>query len=444
MGLKLLKGFCALMVLAGCAQGPLVRKRSELVPRADHHQHLMSAAAITPPEPPLPAIRLPEELERLLRRRGEISGSTAPTEVFTEDSQILRINQGDWVRGTKAVHEFLGFVAKGIRYVPNAYEVGGSTGYIAGTIQLGEPAKDVLNFLLALRRGADGTWRISAESATLKPPPAFQKPVTAEQLIEQLDDARIPRAVVLSLAYWYGGRRRTDPLEIEYPKVQAENDWTVQEAARFPDRLIPFCSVNPLKPYALQELARCAKMPTVKGVKLHFGNSGIDVQKPEHLEPVRRFFRAANEHRLAIVAHLWFSGGSYGPEHSRIFLEQVLPEAPDITVQIAHLAGAGPGYGPDEALAVFAEAMAAGDPRTRNLYFDTASNVTEDESPETCALIAKRLRQLGLERVLYGSDLSVGTTNPPPAAAWATTRRRLPLTDEELRTLANNVPPYLR
>lgn len=444
--MKSLTGCCAVLLLVGCASGTALssRKRSELVPVADFHQHLMSPAALTPPDAPLPAIQLPEELASLLRKRGEISGSSAPSDVFTEDAQILRINQGDWVRGTQAVHDFLGFVAKGLRYIPNAYEVNGSAGYIAGIVQMGEPSQDVLNFLLALRKGPDGKWRISAESATVKPPPSHQTPATADMLIEQLDDARIQRAVVLSLAYWYGSVHRKTPVENEYAKVQAENDWTVQQAARYPDRLVPFCSVNPLKDYALQEVERCAKMPTVKGMKLHFGNSGVDVKDPKHVETLRRFFRAANAKRLAIVAHLWVRGGSYGREHSEIFLNQILPEAPDVTVQIAHLAGAGPGYGPDEALAPYAEALAKGDPRTRNLYFDTASCVTEDETAENLALIAKRLRQLGLQRILYGTDMSIGTTNPPPAVSWATTRHKLPLTDEELRVIADNVPPYLR
>jgi predicted TIM-barrel fold metal-dependent hydrolase len=441
--MKWLTGFCVWVLLAGCA-APVVQKRSELIPLVDHHQHLMSPAAIRPPEPLLPAIQLPEELARLLRVRGEISGSSAPSDVFTEDAQLLTIRDGVWVRGQPAVHKFLGFVAKGIRYIPNAYGVDGASGYIAGTVQLGEPAKDVLNFLLALQKGPDGKWRIAAESATLKPPPTMQEPATAERLIEQLDDARIPRAVVLSIAYWYGSASRKAPPEEEYAKVRAENDWVIQQAARFPERLVPFCSFNPLKDYALAELARCAKHASVRGLKLHFGNSGVDVKNPQHVEQLRRVFRAANEHRLAIVAHLWITGGSYGREHSEIFLKEVLPEAPDVTVQIAHLAGAGPGYGFDDAVAVFADAIAAGDPRTRNLYFDVATNVTDEEPPETLALVAKRLRQLGLGRILYGSDMTVGTETPPPAASWATLRRLLPLEDAELRTLAHNVAPYLR
>ena len=41
-----------------------------------------------------------------------------------------------------------------------------------------------------------------------------------------------------------------------------------------------FCSVNPLKDYAIEELARCAKDPQLQlhiGLKLHFGNSDVDL-----------------------------------------------------------------------------------------------------------------------------------------------------------------------
>ena len=63
---------------------------------------------------------------------------------------------------------------------------------------------------------------------------------------------------------------------------------------------------------------------------------------------------------------------------------------------------------------------------------------------EPLALIARRIRQIGPGRILYGSDMTLGTTNPPPVTAWPTMRRKLPLSDEELRVIANNVAPYLR
>ena len=81
--------------------------------------------------------------------------------------------------------------------------------------------------------------------------------VDAARLIALLDEAGIRQAAVLSLAYMYGNPNRP-PVEREYDAVKAENDWTSAQVAKFPDRLVAFCSVNPLRPYALEEMARCA------------------------------------------------------------------------------------------------------------------------------------------------------------------------------------------
>ena len=107
------------------------------------------------------------------------------------------------------------------------------------------------------------------------PPLAAVKPRTAADLIEQLDAAGIKRAVVLSTAYIFEqpSRKADDAAG----KLRRDNDWTSRQVAQFPDRLIGFCGVNPLKDYALEELARCAADPNLRrGLKLHFGNSVVD------------------------------------------------------------------------------------------------------------------------------------------------------------------------
>jgi predicted TIM-barrel fold metal-dependent hydrolase len=218
---------------------------------------------------------------------------------------------------------------------------------------------------------------------------------TAEQLIAKLDAAGIRRAVLLSAAYWFGSPFHSN-VENELAKVRAENDWNADQAARYPGRLIAFCSMNPLKDYALEELERCAKSGRFRGVKLHFGNSMIDMKNPQHVETMRQFFRAANRLKLAIVAHLWTLDRTYGREHAEIFLNRLLPEAPDVVVQIAHFAGGGPGY-TDGALGVYADAIQKGDPRTKNLYFDVAT-VADEQSEETLKQFAARIRQIGARR----------------------------------------------
>jgi DNA-binding beta-propeller fold protein YncE/predicted TIM-barrel fold metal-dependent hydrolase len=218
--------------------------------------------------------------------------------------------------------------------------------------------------------------------------------------------------------------------------------------ALYPDRLVGFCSFNPIRAYALEELDRCAADPRLRaGLKLHFANSVVDLHDSAHVAQLRRVFSAANRYRMAIVAHLRSSlsrGLPYGRNEATIFLNDILPSAPDVPIQIAHLAGAG-GYDPttDEALAVFVEAIGRRDPRVRRVYYDVTTVAGRGPTirPDQAALIARRIRELGIERVLFGSD-AAAAPNLPPREAWQLFRR-LSLTQAELATIAGNVAPYL-
>jgi len=279
-------------------------------------------------------------------------------------------------------------------------------------------------------------------------PTAKIEPITARDLIALLDAAGIRRAAVLSQAYAFGNPNRTPPVQNERARVIEENDWTSREVAQFPDRLVGFCGVNPLKDYALDEITRCASDPHLRtGLKLHFANSDVDVENRQHVERLRAVFRAANEHRMAIVVHLRSTLSRqrpYGAAQARAFLLNVRSGGEDVVVQIAHLAGAG-GYDDpavDEALGVFADAIAAHDPRLARVYFEVSGVAGVGEWRGKADRIATRIRQLGVNRVLYGSDSAVGPGRKP-AEAWASFRE-LPLSREEFRAIAANVAPYLR
>lgn len=268
--------------------------------------------------------------------------------------------------------------------------------------------------------------------------------ITGADIVKHLDDAGIQRATLLSTAYMYGKPGRA--VDNELAKVRAENDWTIAQAAQFPTRLVAFCGIAPQKDYALDEIARCAANKHVRGIKLHLGNSDIQLENPEHAKRLSEVFAAANKHRLAIAIHMRASFSMkrpYGAAQARAFLA-VLPSAPNVVVQVAHMAGTGPGYDDppsQEVMSVLADAVAKGDPRTKNLWFDVASNAN-DNTPEQAALLARHIRQVGANRILYGSDAAT-SSNKPPREAWAAFRK-LPLTDAEFATIAANVAPYLR
>lgn len=284
--------------------------------------------------------------------------------------------------------------------------------------------------------------------ALLKPAPGPDalRELPVEELVGYLDSAGIRRATVLSVAYLYGSPSRQ--VEDEYARVRAENDWTAAQAAKYPERLRAFCGINPLKDYALKELDRCAAHPGLRhGIKMHFGNSDVQLEKPEHLDRLKDVFRAANRHRMAIAIHLRASVSlkrPYGETQARAFLAHLMPLAGDIVVQVAHFAGTGPGYvdpPANEVMRVFAEAAARKDPHTRNLYFDVASIATPDIAPEHAREMVERIRMVGVDRILYGSDAAT-PGRMRPLEAWAAFRA-LPLTPQEFERIARNVAPYL-
>jgi predicted TIM-barrel fold metal-dependent hydrolase len=285
----------------------------------------------------------------------------------------------------------------------------------------------------------------SAADVAMLGPSSGISPLDADQLVPLLDAAGIKRAVLLSIAYMAGSPARK--VDDEYAKVRLENDWTAAQAARYPGRLIAFCGFNPLKDYALAELERCARTPGLDhGIKLHVGNSDVQLDDPAHVARLRQVFAAANAHGMAIVIHLRANIGKkrpYGAAQARIFLDQVLPAAPDVVVQVAHFAGSGPGYedpAAQAAMGVLADAVENHDPHANNLWFDVASIVDRDIKPETAALVVKFIRQVGVGRVLYGTDSAQGA-NLRPRDAWAAFRK-LPLSPAEFAHIAANVPPY--
>jgi predicted TIM-barrel fold metal-dependent hydrolase len=273
------------------------------------------------------------------------------------------------------------------------------------------------------------------------------KPLPVKELMPLLDAAGIRKAVLLSTAYMYGSPNRQ--VENEYVRARAENDWTAAQAAEYPGRLIAFCGIAPLKDYAIDEIKRCARTPGLKhGIKMHLGNSDVQLDNPAHVARLAEVFAAANRERMAILVHMRASIRNkrpYGAPEARAFLDKVLPAAPDVTVQLAHMAGTGPGFEDPparEVLAEIAQAVERGHPATRNLWFDVASIADRDIKPDAAALLVKRIRQVGVGRVLYGTDSAQGD-NLRPVDAWAAFRK-LPLTEAEFVQIAGSVPPYFK
>ncbi|MBA2390853.1 MAG: amidohydrolase family protein [Geodermatophilaceae bacterium] len=140
-------------------------------------------------------------------------------------------------------------------------------------------------------------------------------------LVKELDAAGIERAVVLSMGYSFGDERKAlnDPDRL----TREENDWTSAEVTRNAPHLIGFCSANPLRPVALEELERCLGLQGMTGIKVHLGNAGITLRDPAHLARIQQLFALAQRRRAPVLIHMRTRGGTnYGAEDAQIFLDK--------------------------------------------------------------------------------------------------------------------------
>ena len=415
-------------------------KRTSLKPTApvaDHHLHLYSPAAVELSTPPLlPEIKLPEELVHFVRERTRRwNDQNALAELYTEDALYFRGGTAGWARGRSAVAGYVRWTISDTPYYikPVSYNLDQSSARIAGYfVEADGTDRHFGSFLFSLIKASDGGWRSAAETYIYQGAPSFDKPYTAKQLIAKLDEVGIRRGVVMSNAYYFDSVR-PEPVPDAYEKLRAENDWTADQVAQFPGRLVAFCSFNPLKDYALEELNRCITSRRFRGLKMHFNAAQLDFQNPDQVAKVRRVMEVANKNRLPMIIHVR-SMPTYGRADAEVFLRHLVAAAPNVPIQIAHLWG-GESFS-SSALAFYADAVTAKDPLTKNLYFDI-SGAWQYGKPEEMQEIVRRIRQIGLQRILYGSDTV-------PAEAWDAFLKKVPLTNREFQIIANNAAPYLK
>lgn len=263
---------------------------------------------------------------------------------------------------------------------------------------------------------------------------------TGTDALQALDEAGMKQGVLLSEAYLFASPfAKQDQLDIAR-LTRLENEYNVKAALASAGRLRAFVGVNPLADGALAELRYWAGRKGVTGVKLQLGNSGFDPRSSNDLAKLAAFFDTARIVRMPLVVHAR-GATEYGAEEAQRFIDQVLPHAGDLPIQLAHAGGGG---GLDEAtlaaLSTYAAAIEHHAPGTQRLVFDLALVVVDDN---TDARLAQRfvelLRRIGPIRFVMASDWP---TLYSPARHNQLTESQLPLTEAEWRVILCNHAPY--
>jgi predicted TIM-barrel fold metal-dependent hydrolase len=268
---------------------------------------------------------------------------------------------------------------------------------------------------------------------------------SGDEMVAALDKAGIHKAHALSQAYMFG----LEFMQVgnqEYDLVKMENDFTAEQVARHPDRLVPFLSINPLKDYALAEMERCVSQLDIHALKLHFTNSDVDLRKPEHLKTIKELLTRAAELQLPTLLHFRSRNPEFGVPDMAIFLEQIVAALPTLKVQMAHLGDWG-AY-TQVTRDVFDEIIRAFDANPAldksRFYVDiSAVFMREDDAiykvfpkptPEDLDYMAGQIRRWGLDHLLFGTDWPI----IEPGEYARLVMEKLPLTDDEFKTLFSN------
>ena len=205
------------------------------------------------------------------------------------------------------------------------------------------------------------------------------KLATADELIASMDEAGIDISVILNHGW------ATHELCVE------TNDYILESIARYPQRLIGFCAIQPYSSSAaIAEVERCAK-GGLKGVgELRPDVQLLDLNDAAVMEP---FIEVIKKHKLIVHTHASEPVGHQYPGKGGITPDILYPfitSYPDLTIVCAHWGGGLPFY------ALMPEVEKA----MSNVFFDTAASPFLYR-PQVYNQV---IQLVGSDKILFGSD----------------------------------------
>jgi predicted TIM-barrel fold metal-dependent hydrolase len=176
---------------------------------------------------------------------------------------------------------------------------------------------------------------------------------SAEELIADMDIASVGQAVV----FGFGWR--------DMDLCRRDNDYVMEAVARYPERLIGFCIVNPAHgAEGVHEIERCAA-GGLRGVgELMPDGQGYRLDDEKVMAPI---VETAIEHAMVILTHCSEPVGHLYPGKGTVTPDEVIRFArlfPEATLVCAHWGGG----------TIFYELMPEVTRIMRNVYYDTAAS----------------------------------------------------------------------
>ncbi len=202
---------------------------------------------------------------------------------------------------------------------------------------------------------------------------------TADELIADMDKDGVDISVIVNYGW------TTHELCVE------TNDYILESVARYPHRLVGFCTVQPNSyEAAIAEMERCAQ-GGIRGVgEMRPDLQLFDLHDEEVMAP---FIEVIRKHKLILLTHASEPVGHQYPGKGAITPDVLYPlitSFPDVTIVCAHWGGGLPFY------ALMPEVKQA----MGNTYFDTAASPFLYH-PQIYHHV---IQLVGADKILFGSD----------------------------------------
>ncbi|MDQ7904619.1 amidohydrolase family protein [Phytohabitans sp. ZYX-F-186] len=224
---------------------------------------------------------------------------------------------------------------------------------------------------------------------------ASTRPVTAEQLLSEMDTAGVAKAALVQASTAYG----------------YDNRYVIDSAERYPDRFTAICCVDPLSAGAEKRIAEWARHPAVAGVRLFTTGSTLPGQAAwlNH-ETTYPFWAAASRTGTPVCVQMRLSAVDQ--------LVDVLERFPDATIVLDHMAY--PSIAPGTERAAFDEL--AGLAKYPRLFLKMTMRNTEPlVASDARRFLDPLLAAFGSERIAWGSNFPAATQSLPTLLELATT-----------------------
>ncbi|HJX69950.1 MAG TPA: amidohydrolase family protein [Dehalococcoidia bacterium] len=205
------------------------------------------------------------------------------------------------------------------------------------------------------------------------------KIATADEVIASMNQAGVDTSVILNIGW------------ASQEICARTNDYILEAVARYPDRLVGFCTIQPKAgEVAIREMERCAR-GGARGIgEMRPDVQGFDLGDKEMMRPfaemAMRYHLLFLTHASEPVGHQYSGKGSVTPD----ILYRFIGNFPELYIICAHWGGGLPFY------ALMPEVASA----LANTFFDTAASPLLSQ-PQ----IFKQVVEIaGADKVLFGSD----------------------------------------